>query len=70
MADRDERQRLRVAPLVFGLAFIALGVLGLGGTLDRELTWAWVALLAAAGIAGMAAVVRTLLGRSADEAEA
>lgn len=63
MAELRERVRLRVAPLVFGLAFIALGVLGLGGRLDGEISWFWVALLAASGTAGLAVVARTLGGR-------
>lgn len=63
MADVRDRVRLRVAPLVFGLAFIALGILGLGGRLEGETSWFWVALLAAGGIAGLALVARTLVDR-------
>lgn len=63
MAELRERLRLRVTPLVFGLAFIALGILGLGGSLDGETSWFWVALLAAAGIAGLALVARTMVER-------
>ena len=59
-----ERIGLRVAPLVFGLAFIALGTLGLGGRLDGEAGWFWVALLGAGGIAGLAVVLRSLVDRS------
>lgn len=61
MAELRDRIRLRITPLVFGLAFIALGILGLGGDLDGETSWFWVALLAAAGIAGLALVARTLV---------
>ena len=64
MADLRDRVGLRVTPLVFGLAFIALGILGLGGRLDGETSWFWVALLAAAGIAGLALVDRTLADRA------
>ena len=64
MADLRDRVGLRVTPLVFGLAFIALGILGLGGRLDGETSWFWVALLAAAGIAGHALVARTLADRA------
>lgn len=64
MADLRDRVGLRVTPLVFGLAFIALGILGLGGRLDGETSWFWVALLAAAGIAGLALVARTLADRA------
>ena len=64
MADLRDRVGLRVTPLVFGLAFIALGIIGLGGRLDGETSWFWVALLAAAGIAGLALVARTLADRA------
>lgn len=63
MADLRDRLGLRITPLAFGLAFIALGILGLGGRLDGETSWFWVALLAAAGIAGLALVARTLADR-------
>lgn len=58
-----DRVGLRVTPLVFGLAFIALGILGLGGRLDGETSWFWVSLLAAGGIAGLAIVTRTVVDR-------
>ena len=63
MAELRDRLRLRPTPLVFGLAFIALGILGLGGRLDGETSWFWVALFAAGGIAGLAIVARSLADR-------
>ena len=36
---------LRPTPLVFGIAFLALGVAGLGGGADGETAWLWVVLL-------------------------
>lgn len=57
---------LRPTPLVFGIAFLALGVAGLGGGADGETAWLWVVLLTAAGIAGLTAAVRAMARPSTD----
>lgn len=64
MAELRDRLRVRPTPLIFGIAFIALGILGLGGGLDGETSWFWVALLTAGGIAGLAIVARTMTDRT------
>lgn len=46
--------------LIFGVLFIAVGVLGLGGNADADVEWIWVGLLGAAGVAGLVAVVGSL----------
>ncbi len=57
---------IRIAPLLFGLAFIAIGVVGLtggGDDVDVDTAWLWVAGFAAIGIAGLASVVAALFRR-------
>lgn len=60
MADR---MRVRVGPLAFGLAFVAVGAVWLAGGRDLEAAWlavvAAIALGAAAVVTAVAAIVRT-----------
>ncbi len=60
------RLGLRPTPLIFGIAFLTLGILGLDGGADGETTWLWVTLLTAAGLAGLVVAIRAVMGGPAD----
>jgi hypothetical protein len=50
-------RRFHVTHAIFGIVFVAIGLFGLGGDPDGGVSWVWVGLLAAAGLAGLVAVV-------------
>lgn len=53
-------RRVRITPLLFGVTFFAIGLLGLGGDFEVDATWLWVGLLAAAGIATGVTAIRSI----------
>jgi hypothetical protein len=57
-AQRQPDRQVRVAPLVFGVAFVAIGAVHLTGALVDDTTWIWVLGLAALAIAGMVSAIR------------
>lgn len=52
--------RFRPGHLIFGLVFVLIGAVGVGGGSDAGVQWIWAGLLAAAGVAGLTAVVSSL----------
>jgi hypothetical protein len=50
-------RRFHVTHAIFGIVFIGIGLFGLGGDPNGDVSWVWVGLLAAAGLAGLVAVV-------------
>jgi hypothetical protein len=63
MDDLDAPERadrsVRITPLVFGVAFVAIGAVHLTGALVDDTTWIWVLGLAALAIAGLVSAVRS-----------
>lgn len=63
MDDLDARmrpdQRVRVTPLVFGVAFVAIGAVHLTGALVDDTIWVWVLGLVALAIAGLVSAIRS-----------
>ncbi len=63
MADLDTPvppdRRIRVTPLVFGLAFAAIGITYLAGAVVDDATWIWVVGLTALAVAGIASAIRS-----------
>jgi hypothetical protein len=63
MDDLDARmrpdRRVRVTPLVFGVAFVAIGAAHLTGALVDDTTWVWVLGLVALAIAGLVSAIRS-----------
>lgn len=68
MVDFNALRDLRIATLVFGLFFIAIGIAALVGT-DTDPAWVWVGLFAAAGLAGLIVTARSLWVSRAEERE-
>ena len=62
MGDLDSpgraTRRVRMTPLVFGVAFVAIGVVHLTGALVDDATWAWVLGLTALAVAGLVSAIR------------
>ena len=58
--------RFRLTHAVFGLVFIAMGLFGLDGDSGQSSAWVWVALLTGAGIAGIMAVISSVLADRRD----
>ena len=52
--------RVRVTPLCVGVGFILVGVAGIIGGVDVDRAWVWVALLTAAGVAGIVGAVQAM----------
>jgi hypothetical protein len=63
MADSDAHgqpdREVRLTPLVFGVAFVAIGVIHLTGALVDDTTWVWVIGLTALAVAGLISAVRS-----------
>ena len=58
--------QIRIAPLVFGMAFIAIGVIALTGTgndVDIDTAWLWVTGFATIGLAGLISVIGAIIQR-------
>jgi len=63
-------RQVRIAPLVFGLAFIAIGLVALasgGNDIDVDTAWLWVAGFAAIGLAGLVSVITAIVRRGRAE---
>lgn len=65
MAESTEStdRQFRLAPFIFGVIFIAIGVAALGAGVEAETSWIWVALLAGAGITGLVKAIESLRSR-------
>ena len=65
MADID-RTGVRTMPLVFGIAFVAVGIsalVGVAADLDVESGWIWAVALAAVGVALIASAIARVVRR-------
>ena len=58
-AQRRPGRNVRVTPLVFGVAFVAIGIVHLTGALVADTTWIWVLGLAALALAGLVSAFRS-----------
>lgn len=59
-------RKIRTTPLLFGLAFVAIGVVALTGgghDVDVDTAWLWVAGFAAIGVAGLVSAVSAIVRR-------
>lgn len=50
---------VRLTPLVFGVAFVAIGAVHLSGALVDDTTWIWVLGLAVLAAAGLVSAIRS-----------
>jgi len=60
-------RQIRITPLVFGLAFIVIGLVALTGTdndIDVDTAWLWVAGFTAVGTAGLVSVIAAIVQRA------
>lgn len=58
--------RIRIGSLIFGIAFVVLGIAALADS-EADPAVVWVGLFAALGVAGVAATVRSIIERRADD---
>lgn len=58
-APRQPDRQVRLTPLVFGVAFVAIGAVHLTGALVDDTTWTWVLGLAALATAGLVSAIRS-----------